>query len=160
MLSVGSLDKLGLLAGRLPIYITASAAAGEFGAIASEDTPPHVRSCGAVEQSNSLNQRQGLRVLTLLSPRSSDKGISPGGAPGARKMPRRATEDAPSQGTAVLPRSSYITTTGTRLVALHSDFDWLIIARSEFWQVGGVDGESDGSGDAGLSCDEAGFFER
>lgn len=46
------------------------------------------------------------------------------------------------------------------LVALHSDFDWLIIARSEFWQVGGVDGESDGSGDAGLSCDEAGFFER
>ena len=44
------------------------------------------------------------------------------------------------------------------LVALHSDFDWLIIARSEFWQVGGVDGESDGSGDAGLSCDEAGFF--
>ena len=47
-----------------------------------------------------------------------------------------------------------------RLVALHSDFDWLIIARSEFWQVGGVDGESDGSGDAGLSCDEAGFFER
>ena len=46
------------------------------------------------------------------------------------------------------------------LVALHSDFDWLMIARSEFWQVGGVDGESDGSGDAGLSCDEAGFFER
>lgn len=46
------------------------------------------------------------------------------------------------------------------LVALHSDCDWLIIARSEFWQVGGVDGESDGSGDAGLSCDEAGFFER
>ena len=47
-----------------------------------------------------------------------------------------------------------------RLAALHSDFDWLIIARNEFWQVGGVDGESDGSGDAGLSCDEAGFFER
>lgn len=54
-----------------------------------------------------------------------------------------------------------VKTTGDgALVALHSDFDWLIIARSEFWQVGGVDGESDGSGDAGLSCDEAGFFER
>jgi hypothetical protein len=46
------------------------------------------------------------------------------------------------------------------LVALHSDFDWWIIARNEFWQVGGIDGEIDGSGDAGLSCDEAGFFER
>jgi uncharacterized protein len=37
LLSVGSLDKLGSLVGRPPIYITASAAAGEFGAIASED---------------------------------------------------------------------------------------------------------------------------
>ncbi len=37
LLSVGSLDKLGSLVGRPPIYITASAAPGEFGAIASED---------------------------------------------------------------------------------------------------------------------------
>jgi hypothetical protein len=51
LLSVGSLDKLGSLVGRPPIYITASAAPGEFGAIASEDaiaglsliTPPKVR---------------------------------------------------------------------------------------------------------------------
>ena len=33
LLSVGSLDKLGSLVGRPPIYIAASAAAGEFGAI-------------------------------------------------------------------------------------------------------------------------------
>jgi pimeloyl-ACP methyl ester carboxylesterase len=37
LLSLGSLDKLGSLVGRPPIYITASAAAGEFGAIAGED---------------------------------------------------------------------------------------------------------------------------
>jgi hypothetical protein len=37
LVSVGSLDKLGSLVGRPPIYITASAAPGEFGAIASED---------------------------------------------------------------------------------------------------------------------------
>ena len=35
LVSVGSLDKLGSLVGRPPIYITASAAPGEFGAIAS-----------------------------------------------------------------------------------------------------------------------------
>jgi uncharacterized protein len=33
LVSVGSLDKLGSLVGRPPIYITASAAPGEFGAI-------------------------------------------------------------------------------------------------------------------------------
>jgi uncharacterized protein len=51
LLSFGLLDKLGSLVGRPPIYITASAAPGEFGAIASEDaiaglsliTPPKVR---------------------------------------------------------------------------------------------------------------------
>src|ERR1700733_2369154 len=37
LVSVGSLDKLGSLVGRPPIYITASAAPDEFGAIASED---------------------------------------------------------------------------------------------------------------------------
>jgi pimeloyl-ACP methyl ester carboxylesterase len=37
LVSVGSLDKLGSLVGRSPIYITASAAPGEFGAISSED---------------------------------------------------------------------------------------------------------------------------
>ena len=37
LLSVGSLDKLGSLVGRPPIYITASAAPGEFGAISSAD---------------------------------------------------------------------------------------------------------------------------
>ena len=37
LLSVGSLDKLGSLVGRSPIYIAASAAPGEFGAIASAD---------------------------------------------------------------------------------------------------------------------------
>jgi hypothetical protein len=41
------------------------------------------------------------------------------------------------------------------LVALDSAIDWLIIARNEFRQVCGIDG----SGDAGLSCDEADFFE-
>jgi pimeloyl-ACP methyl ester carboxylesterase len=37
LVSVGLLDKLGSLVGRPPIYITASAAPGEFGAIASAD---------------------------------------------------------------------------------------------------------------------------
>ena len=37
LFSVGSLDKLGSLVGRPPIYITASAAPGEFGAISNED---------------------------------------------------------------------------------------------------------------------------
>jgi hypothetical protein len=37
LIAVGSLDKLGSLVGRPPIYLTASAAAGEFGVIASKD---------------------------------------------------------------------------------------------------------------------------
>ena len=49
---------------------------------------------------------------------------------------------------------------GDRLVALHSDFDWLIIGRNQVWKIGRIDGESDGSRDAWLSCDEAGLFER
>jgi dienelactone hydrolase len=37
LLAVGMLDRLGSLVGRPPLYIPASAAAGEFGAIANED---------------------------------------------------------------------------------------------------------------------------
>jgi pimeloyl-ACP methyl ester carboxylesterase len=37
LLAVGTLDRLGSLVGRPPLYIPASAAAGEFGAIANED---------------------------------------------------------------------------------------------------------------------------
>ena len=46
------------------------------------------------------------------------------------------------------------------LVALHSDFDRLIMGRDQLWKTGWVDGESDGARDAGLSGYEAGFFER
>ena len=37
--------------------------------------------------------------------------------------------------------------------------DRLIIRRNELWEVGWMDGESDGSCEAGLAGDEAGLFE-
>jgi hypothetical protein len=46
------------------------------------------------------------------------------------------------------------------LVALHSDFDELIIGRNQLWKIGRIDAESDGACGAWLSCDEAGLFER
>jgi hypothetical protein len=47
-----------------------------------------------------------------------------------------------------------------RLVALHGDFDGLIIGRNQLWKIGRIDAESDGACGAWLSCDEAGLFER
>jgi hypothetical protein len=47
-----------------------------------------------------------------------------------------------------------------QLVALHSDFDELIIGRNQLWKIGRIDAESDGACGAWLSCDEAGLFER
>ena len=43
------------------------------------------------------------------------------------------------------------------LVALHSDFDGLIIGRNQLWKIGRIDAESDGACGAWLSCDEAGL---
>ena len=47
-----------------------------------------------------------------------------------------------------------------QLVALHSDFDGLIIGRNQVWKIGRIDAESDGARGAWLSGDEAGLFER
>ena len=59
LISVGSLDKLGSLVGRPPIYLTASAAAGEFGAIANKD---------AIEGLALITPPQEVRTGTTVSP--------------------------------------------------------------------------------------------
>ena len=45
------------------------------------------------------------------------------------------------------------------LVPRHSDFDRLIVPGDQLRQSFGVDGQSDGAGDAGLTRDQPGLFE-
>ena len=128
LLSVGSLDKLGSLVGRPPIYITASAAPGEFGAIASEDaiaglsliTPPKgtdwhnrvaARSLLGIGAHRPVRKAANIRCPILMIVAESDT-IAPIGPRCASLIARRRVSSTAAEAvTMALTRAARTTTT-------------------------------------------------